>query len=195
MFLESIKKMSVLQNRSCHILKHARFFNNARVTRLMSKKATSSAEIIQREKKVSAFNYDPLSVVIAKGQGKTITFKWNDISFLFSSQLIINATKKTINEQAYACGTWKARSISIFWAALPLSTRDTVIRKSSKPWSIRYRHSIILPEPYITTVCTNSTNFSLKHSDSIRCSTWTLVMWTRGHLFMKNIYICIYNCD
>ncbi|XP_050529548.1 ornithine aminotransferase, mitochondrial [Daktulosphaira vitifoliae] len=61
--------MSVLQNRSSHLLKHARFFNNVSITRLISMKATSSTEIIEREKKVSAFNYDPLSVVISKGDG------------------------------------------------------------------------------------------------------------------------------
>ncbi|XP_050439140.1 ornithine aminotransferase, mitochondrial [Adelges cooleyi] len=61
--------MSVLQNRGSNLLKHARLFNNVSVARLMSGKAKTSAEVILREKKVSAFNYDPLSVVISRGEG------------------------------------------------------------------------------------------------------------------------------
>lgn len=64
--------MSIFQNRSSQLLKYTRFFNNVGITRLNSNKATSSAEIIEREKKVSANNYDPLSVVISKGEGNKI---------------------------------------------------------------------------------------------------------------------------
>lgn len=62
--------MSVLQNHSSQLLKYTRLFNNGSVTRLSSfSPAKSSAEVIQREKKVSANNYDPSPVVISKGQG------------------------------------------------------------------------------------------------------------------------------
>jgi len=62
--------MSGLQNRSSQLLKYTRLFNNGSVTRLSSSTvAKSSAEVIQREKKVSANNYDPSPVVITKGEG------------------------------------------------------------------------------------------------------------------------------
>lgn len=61
--------MSILQNHSSQLLKYTRLFNNVSVTRLNSKVARSSDEVIQREKKVSAFNYDPLKVVITRGKG------------------------------------------------------------------------------------------------------------------------------
>lgn len=59
-----------LQNRSSQLLKYTRLFNNGSVTRLSSSTAAkSSAEVIQREKKVSANNYDPSPVVITRGEG------------------------------------------------------------------------------------------------------------------------------
>jgi len=61
--------MSGLQNRSSQLLKYTRLFNNGSVTRLSSSAAKSSAEVIQREKKVSANNYDPSPVVITRGEG------------------------------------------------------------------------------------------------------------------------------
>lgn len=61
--------MSVLQNRCSQLFKHTRQFNNVSVIRLMANRAKSSAEVMQREKQVSAFNYDPLPVVISKGEG------------------------------------------------------------------------------------------------------------------------------
>lgn len=61
--------MSILPNCSSQLLKYTRLFNNGSVTRLSSTKAKSSAEVIQREKKVSAFNYDPSPVVISRGEG------------------------------------------------------------------------------------------------------------------------------
>lgn len=61
--------MAVLQNRSSHLLKYTRFFNNVSVTRLNSNKAKSSSEVMLREKKVSANNYEPVSVVITRGEG------------------------------------------------------------------------------------------------------------------------------
>jgi len=61
--------MSGLQNRSSQLLKYTRLFNNGSVTRLTSSTAKSSAEVIQREKKVSANNYDPSPVVISRGEG------------------------------------------------------------------------------------------------------------------------------
>jgi len=61
--------MSGLQNRSSQLLKYTRLFNNGSVTRLTSSTAKSSAEVIQREKKVSANNYDPSPVVITRGEG------------------------------------------------------------------------------------------------------------------------------
>lgn len=63
--------MSSLQNRSSQLFKYTRLFNNGSITRLNSNAAKSSAEVIQREKKVSANNYDPLGVVITRGEGKT----------------------------------------------------------------------------------------------------------------------------
>jgi len=67
--------MSVLQNRSSQLLKYTRLFNNGSVTRLSSFiPAKSSAEVIQREKKVSANNYDPSPVVISRGEG---IFMWD----------------------------------------------------------------------------------------------------------------------
>lgn len=64
--------MSSLQNRSTLLLKYTKLFNNGQVTRLSSIKAQSSAEVIQREKKVTANNYDPVPVVISRGEGITI---------------------------------------------------------------------------------------------------------------------------
>lgn len=61
--------MAVLQNRSSQLLKYTRLFNYVSVTRLSSNIAKSSAEVIQREKKVSANNYDPSPVVITRGEG------------------------------------------------------------------------------------------------------------------------------
>lgn len=61
--------MSGIQNRSSQLLKYTRLFNNVSVTRLSSNSAKSSSEVIQREKKVSANNYDPVSVVISRGEG------------------------------------------------------------------------------------------------------------------------------
>ncbi|XP_022160578.1 ornithine aminotransferase, mitochondrial-like [Myzus persicae] len=66
--------MSGLQNRSSQLLKYTRLFNNGSVTRLSSSTAKSSAEVIQREKKVSANNYDPSPVVITRGEG---IFMWD----------------------------------------------------------------------------------------------------------------------
>uniref|UniRef100_A0A2S2NUQ7 Ornithine aminotransferase n=1 Tax=Schizaphis graminum TaxID=13262 RepID=A0A2S2NUQ7_SCHGA len=66
--------MSSLQNRSSQLLKYTRLFNNGSVTRLNSTAAKSSAEVIQREKKVSANNYDPSPVVITRGEG---IFMWD----------------------------------------------------------------------------------------------------------------------
>jgi len=66
--------MSILPNRSSQLLKYTRLFNHVGVARLGSNAAKSSSEIIQREKKVSAFNYDPLSVVITRGEG---VFMWD----------------------------------------------------------------------------------------------------------------------
>jgi ornithine--oxo-acid transaminase len=66
--------MSGLQNRSSQLLKYTRLFNNGSVTRLTSSTAKSSAEVIQREKKVSANNYDPSPVVISRGEG---IFMWD----------------------------------------------------------------------------------------------------------------------
>lgn len=64
--------MAFLQNRSSQLLKYTRLFNNGSVTRLSSNTvAKSSAEVIQREKKVSANNYDPSPVVISRGEGKS----------------------------------------------------------------------------------------------------------------------------
>ncbi|CAI6353298.1 unnamed protein product [Macrosiphum euphorbiae] len=60
--------MSGLQNYSSQLLKYTRLFNNGCVARLRST-ATSSFEMIQRERKVSANNYDPSSVVITRGKG------------------------------------------------------------------------------------------------------------------------------
>lgn len=65
--------MSVLQNHSSQLLKYARLFNNGGVARLSSA-ATSSAEVMRREKLVSANNYEPLSVVITRGEG---IFMWD----------------------------------------------------------------------------------------------------------------------
>lgn len=62
--------MPILPNRSSQLLKYTRLFNNVGVTRLSSNTAKSSSEVIEREKKVSAFNYDPLPVVITRGKGK-----------------------------------------------------------------------------------------------------------------------------
>lgn len=64
--------MSSLPNRSSNLLKYTRLFNNVGVTRLNSNVAKSSAEVIQREKKVSANNYDPSPVVISRGEGKQL---------------------------------------------------------------------------------------------------------------------------
>lgn len=64
------KIMSSLSNRSSNLLKYTRFFNHASVARLSDGKAKSSAEVIQREKKVSANNYEPSQVVITRGEGK-----------------------------------------------------------------------------------------------------------------------------
>lgn len=66
--------MSSLPNRSSNLLKYTRLFNNVGVTRLNSNVAKSSAEVIQREKKVSANNYDPSPVVITRGEGKHFIF-------------------------------------------------------------------------------------------------------------------------
>lgn len=62
--------MSSLSNRSSNLLKYTRFFNHVSVARMNENKAKSSAEVIKREKKVSAFNYDPSPVVITRGEGK-----------------------------------------------------------------------------------------------------------------------------
>lgn len=64
--------MSSLQNRSPQLLKYARLFNNGGFARLSSA-ATSSAEVMRREKLVSANNYDPLPVVITRGEGEIKT--------------------------------------------------------------------------------------------------------------------------
>jgi len=61
--------MSGLQNRSSQLFKYTRLFNNVSLPRLSSTTAKSSAEVIQREKKVSANNYDPSPVVITRGEG------------------------------------------------------------------------------------------------------------------------------
>lgn len=61
--------MSGLQNRSSQLFKYTRLFNNVSLPRLSSTIAKSSAEVIQREKKVSANNYDPSPVVITRGEG------------------------------------------------------------------------------------------------------------------------------
>jgi len=61
--------MSGLQNYSSQLLKYTRLFSNVCVTRLRSNTATSSFEVIQRERKVSANNYHPSSVVISRGKG------------------------------------------------------------------------------------------------------------------------------
>lgn len=61
--------MSGLQNRSSQLLKYTRLFNNGSISRLTSNTAKSSSEVIQREKKVSANNYDPSPVVITRGEG------------------------------------------------------------------------------------------------------------------------------
>lgn len=66
--------MPILPNRSSQLLKYTRLFNNVGVTRLSSNTAKSSSEVIEREKKVSAFNYDPLPVVITRGKG---IFMWD----------------------------------------------------------------------------------------------------------------------
>jgi len=58
--------MSGLQNYSSQLLKYTRLFNNGCVAHST---ATSSFEMIQRERKVSANNYDPSSVVITRGKG------------------------------------------------------------------------------------------------------------------------------
>lgn len=60
--------MAILQNCRSHLLKHTRFFN-INVARLNSNVAKSSSEVIQREKKVTANNYDPVPVVITRGEG------------------------------------------------------------------------------------------------------------------------------
>lgn len=62
--------MSSLSNRSSNLLKYTRFFNHVSVARLSDGKAKSSAEVMKREKNVSAFNYDPSPVVITRGEGK-----------------------------------------------------------------------------------------------------------------------------
>lgn len=62
--------MSGMQNRSSQLLKYTRFFNHVSVARLSE--AKTSADVMKREKKVSAFNYDPLDVVITRGEGKNI---------------------------------------------------------------------------------------------------------------------------
>ncbi|KAL4134829.1 hypothetical protein QTP88_006533 [Uroleucon formosanum] len=66
--------MSGLQNRSSQLLKYTRLFNNGSISRLTSNTAKSSSEVIQREKKVSANNYDPSPVVITRGEG---IFMWD----------------------------------------------------------------------------------------------------------------------
>jgi ornithine--oxo-acid transaminase len=66
--------MSGLQNRTSQLLKYTGLFNNVSITRLSSGVAKSSVEIIQREKQVSANNYDPLPVVITRGEG---VFMWD----------------------------------------------------------------------------------------------------------------------
>ncbi|CAI6352742.1 unnamed protein product [Macrosiphum euphorbiae] len=65
--------MSGLQNYSSQLLKYTRLFNNGCVASLRST-ATSSFEMIQRERKVSANNYDPSSVVLSRGEG---IFMWD----------------------------------------------------------------------------------------------------------------------
>ncbi|XP_060858058.1 ornithine aminotransferase, mitochondrial-like [Metopolophium dirhodum] len=60
--------MSGLQNYSSQFLKYTRLFNNVCLARLRSNTATSF-EVIQRERKVSANNYHPSSVVISRGKG------------------------------------------------------------------------------------------------------------------------------
>lgn len=78
--------MSCLQNRSPQLLKYARLFNNGGFARLSSA-ATSSAEVMRREKLVSANNYDPLPVVITRGEGeiKTINGPGGGGSAVFSN--------------------------------------------------------------------------------------------------------------
>lgn len=58
-----------LNNYSTKLLNNARLFNNGSVIRLRSNTATSSFEIIQRERKVSTNNYNPSPVVISRGKG------------------------------------------------------------------------------------------------------------------------------
>lgn len=65
--------MAVLQNCNSQLLKYTRFFN-INVTRLNSNVAKSSSEVIQREKKVTANNYDPVPVVITRGEGNNIYY-------------------------------------------------------------------------------------------------------------------------
>lgn len=101
--------MSILPNRSSQLLKYTRLFNHVGVTRLGSNAAAkSSSEIIQREKKVSAFNYDPLSVVITRGEGKKkknhsslcsigsndCVFALENIDILFVYYIIISYTSR-----------------------------------------------------------------------------------------------------
>lgn len=64
--------MSCLQNRSPQLLKYARLFNYGGFARLSSA-ATSSTEVMRREKLVSANNYEPLPVVITRGEGEIKT--------------------------------------------------------------------------------------------------------------------------
>lgn len=142
--------MAMLCHTSVSILR--RGLGLADVSRLISTSQTtriSSQEILERENKVIAKNYEPLPVVIAKGEGTSTPTQHDE-----HAKETYRLENLTNSAQAFTCGTSKGKNIWTFSPVLQPSIRVTAIRKLWQRCANKSEFYIILPEPLVTIYCT-----------------------------------------